>query len=240
MLQVACQSFLDPDDVECDCDALSDGELEEIIDAASDVIAILSGGAVTGRCCEVVRPRRVDGPVCGCFERFGRWGQACSCQRLQGITLRGPNPEITGVLLDGEQFIDHAIVDGRLLVRTDGKYWPGCQSVTRSTLDRGTLEIQYSYGLHLDHMMKSAAAEIVCWLIKNPAQGEQKVPVGTRGISVAGVQITLDTVLSEVKRKTFLLPHTTRLLTVYAPNGSQPPFVYSPELEDGWQLHRVT
>jgi hypothetical protein len=27
---------------------------------------------------------------------------------------------------------------------------------------------------------------------------------------------------------------------VYAPDGATPAVVYSPELEDGWQLHRVT
>lgn len=230
-LMVACEALLVPEDIECECGNLTEAELTEMIDQASDIIAIITGGKVSGRCTDTVRP--CNGSFsCGCAAR------SCGCSPA-GITLRGPFPTITSVKIDGLAFIDYAIVDGSILVRTDGPGWPGGQDITKPSTEPGTFEIVYEYGLETSTLAKRAAAEIVCSFIRSGPQDTRKPHPNTRSMSIAGVTIGLDQMAQEIKRRAFMMPDVIRLLTVYAPDGPTPAFVYSPELEDGWKLHTV-
>jgi len=230
-LHVACESFIDPGDVTCDCGDLSEEELQELIDSASDILAIITGGKVSGRCEHVVRP---CGGSCGCSRLLG-----CGCVPLSAITLLGPDITIDEVLIDGVEFLDYAIVDGNLLIRTDGGAWPGSQDITLSSTEPGTFEITYTSGM-LPKLAQDAATEIVCSFIQSTPTDTRKPHPNTRGMSISGVQITLEQMASEIKRRAFMMPYVIRLLTVYAPDGPTPAVVYSPELEDGWKLHTIT
>jgi len=157
---------------------------------------------------------------------------------LDGITLAGMDPSIDEILIDGDPFTEYAIVDGNLLVRTDGAAWPGYQDITRPSDQVGTFQVEYSYGW-VPKLAKDAASEIVCSFIKSGPQDPRKPHPNTRSMSIAGVQVTLEQMADEIKRRAFLMPYVTRLLTVYAPNGPTPTFVYSPELENGWTLHTI-
>ena len=232
MLQVACESFIEVDDVTCECGDLSEEEIQELIDSASDVLAIITGGKVSGRCTNIVRP--CGGSPCGCSRL-----SSCGCVPMSAITLAGPDTEIEEILIDGDPFTDYAIVDGNLLIRTDGAAWPGSQDITLSSDQVGTFEITYLSGI-LPKLAQDAASEIVCSFIKTSPSDTRKAHPNTRGMSIAGVQITLEQMASEIKRRAFMMPYVIRLLTVYAPDGPTPAVVYSPELEDGWKLHRVS
>lgn len=230
-LQVACEPFILPEDVTCDCGDTSEEAIAEMIDSASDILAIITGGKVSGRCTHVVRP---CGGSCGCSRLSG-----CFCVPLNAITLLGPDVDIDQILIDGVAFMDYAIVDGNQLIRTDGAAWPGCQDITLGSDQAGTFEITYISG-QLPQLAKDAAAEIVCSFIKgSPNEPSRKPHPNTRGMSIAGVQITLEQMASEIKRRAFMMPYVIRLLTVYAPDGPTPAVVYSPELEV-WKLHTVT
>lgn len=232
VLLVACQPFIEVDDVTCDCGDTTPEQIADMIDSASDILAIITGGKVSGRCEHVVRPRGAS--PCGCSR-----SSSCGCAPLSTITLAGPAPEITEVLIDGLPFTDYAIVDGNRLIRTDGAAWPGSQDITKPSDQAGTFEITYTAG-QLPQLAKDAAAEIVCSFIKgSPNDTSRKQHPNTRGMSIAGVQITLEQMASEIKRRAFMMPYVIRLLTVYAPDGPSPAVVYSPELEDGWKLHTV-
>lgn len=233
-LQVACEQFITSDDLTCNCDDVAVDVLNDTIDQASDAIAVMTGGLIVGQCEETVRPRRAQSSVCGCSELWN-----CTCGPLHGVTLRGPSPEIQEILIDGSPFVDWVIVDGNLLVRSDGMNWPGCQDVTKEATEDGTFQITYLYNDPIPQLAQLAAAEIVCSFLKNPPQEPRKTHPQARGMSIAGVQITLDQQILEIKRRTMLLPYVVRLLTIYAPDGAAPAVVYSPELEDGWKLHRV-
>jgi hypothetical protein len=230
-LLVACEALLEPEDIDCDCGNTPPEEIAEMIDAASDIIAIITGGKVSGRCTDVVRPCN-SSFSCGCATR------SCACSPA-GIVLRGPMPEITQILIDGAAFVDYAIVDGTLLVRTDGRGWPGNQDITKPSTEVGTFEITYDYGLPTSTLAARAGAEIVCSFLRSGPQDTRKPHPNTRSMSIAGVTIGLDQMAAEIKRRAFMMPDVTRLLTVYAPDGPTPAFVYSPELEDGWKLHSV-
>jgi hypothetical protein len=232
-LQVACESFIEFGDVTCDCGDTTEEEMQELIDSASDIIAIITGGKVAGRCTDIVRPCGGRSCSCGSSTLSG-----CGCVPIDGITLAGMDPTIEEILIDGDPFEEYAIVDGTLLVRTDGAAWPGYQDITRPPDQAGTFQVEYSYGW-VPGLAKDAAAEIVCSFIKSGPQDSRKPHPNTRSMSISGVQISLEQMADEIKRRAFLMPFVSRLLTVYAPNGPTPTFVYSPELENGWTLHTV-
>jgi len=232
-LAVACEAFITADDITCDCGDRTPAELGEMIDQASDILAILTGGKVSGRCQDVVRP--CGGAPCGCLRQ-----SSCGCSPIDRITLAGPNPYIDEILIDGLNFTEFALVDEDQLIRTDGLNWPGGQNLATASSEVGTFEITYTHGLDIPQLAKDACAEIVCSFIASGPQDSRKSHPNTRGMSISGVQITLEQQAMEIQRRSFMLPFVIRLITVYAPNGPTPSFVYSPELEDGWRLHTVT
>ena len=229
-LQVACEAFITEAEVTCNCEPLGTAIIDGYIEQASDILAILTGGEVSGRCQSVVRPRGTS--VCG-------RGVSCTCTTLTGVTLSGPNPTIDSIKIDGAAFTDYKLIDGRLLVRSDDQTWPSCQDLTDASTEDGTFEITYTHGDVIGQLAKDACSEIVCSFVKDDPQGNRKTHPGARGMSIAGVSITLEQQAMEIKNKAFMMPHVIRLLTVYAPDGPQPAVVYSPELEDGWKLHTV-
>ena len=245
-VQVACEPFLQREDIECDCDALTDEEVEELIDQASDIIAILTGGKVAGECTTTVRPCAER--KCGCSTRWG-WpydpGQSreeCVPCKYDAITLPGPRPIINEIKIDGVTLdpSEYAIIDGIYLARVEGR-WPRHQNILKPDTDDGTFSIEFTYG-DLPYIARLAAQEIVCDMIKRDAKSGQTkaLPPSARSATIAGVSIQLDQQVEEIRRRTIILPNLIRLLTVYAPDGPQPAVVFSPELEDGWVLHRVS
>ena len=232
-LQVACEAFIGIDDITCDCGDVSEATRLEYIESASDIIAILTGGKVAGRCSDIVRPCNVRS--CGCSR-----ASLCSCGLIDLITLADPNPTVTEILIDGVTFVDYAIVDGNQLVRADGSVWPGYQDNTKLSTETGTFEISYDFGLEVPQLAKDACAEIVCSFVKSGPQDTRKTHPNTRSMSISGVSISLEQQVMEIKRRSFMMPYLIRTMTVYAPNGPSPALVYSPELEDGWTLHRVS
>lgn len=237
-LIVACEQFIDAEEeLDCDCNEIDDELVEGWIDEASDIIAILTGGKIQGGCTDSVRPRRSDVQTCLCQEIWN-----CSCGPLTGVTLQGPRPTVTEVKIDGVVFTDWQVMDDTLLVRTDGQNWPGCQDLTKTADESGSFQVNYTFGDPVNPLVKKAANEIVCEVLRAGYKETERRegPSRARSMNVSGVQITLEQQVEEIRRRAFMLPSVIRLLTVYAPDGATPAVVYSPELEDGWQLHRVT
>lgn len=232
-LQVACEAFILEADVTCNCEPLDTPTIEGYIDQASDIIAILTGGKVSGSCTDTVRPRNGT-RTCGCTLM-----SACGCNSFDGISLRSPEPSVTSIKIDGVAFTDYMILDENTLIRTDDQYWPGCQDVRLAATEEGTFEIVYDYGLPVPQLAKDACSEIVCFFVESDPQSNRKQHPGVRGMTIAGVQISLEQQVLEIEKRAFMMPSVIRLLTVYAPDGPNPSVVYSPELEDGWKLHRV-
>jgi len=222
-LEVAGEPFVTVEDVDCDCDDADPGDIEALIDQASDIIAVLTGGKVAGRTTETVFP--VPGEYgCGRVLNRGAW-----------VALRGPNPTVDQILIDGVVFTDHLILDGLWLVRTDGERWPHGQDPINPTF-----EVTYTYGLEVNVLARRACVAIVCDMLNNRPDKPRKLAANARAATISGVNITLEQTAMEMKRRSFMIPDLVRLLTVYAPDGPQPSVVYSPEIEDPWVLHRQT
>jgi hypothetical protein len=105
----------------------------------------------------------------------------------------------------------------------------------------GTFSITYEHGI-LPYIAKLAAEEIVCDMVRRDVRTNQakSLPPSARSATIAGVSIQLEQQVEELRRRAILLPNLIRLLTIYAPDAGSPTTVYSPELEDGWILHRIT
>lgn len=233
-LTSACQLMASIDDIQCDCADIEDLTKLQLIAQASDMVAILTGGIIAGRCETTIRP---------CSDRSCGAGRGCSCCNLPGILLVGPEPNVTEVKVDGVVLTagtDYKIVDDVYLVRTEPRHWPGCQDPLADDTEKGTFSVTYEHGL-LPLLAKETVIEIVCDFIQSrPGQQSRKaLPPNTRSANVAGVSIQFEPMMMEMKKRMLMLPKFIRLMSVYAPDGPNPAVVYSPELADGWVHHRV-
>ena len=232
----ACEPFASPEDITCDCGDATTPELEEIIAQATDALVAISGFVYRGVCTESFRPR--GGPGCGCVLAAN-----CGCGPLRGFTVPSPvasdtagDPMIT-VTIDGVEIDDWALVDGDFLIRTDGKGWPGCQDLGAADGDEGSFVVEVTYGDPPSIIARNAVTEIACQFIKRGPNDSRRLPSNTVSASAQGVMITLETLQEEMRTRSFMLPWTVKFLTVYAPDARNQPFIYSPEIDDGFVLH---
>src|SRR5512146_792707 len=140
----------------CPCVAdLSNDEVEVLIDAASDALAIGTGNVVEGRRTITVLP----------IADYG-----CDPDpTVDGIPLGGHDPRvvsvtINGTVLDPSSYRFAVMQDGLpLLVRvaTDAPPppWPRSQALWRQGVGPNTFAITYTYGVHVDWMVSEAAIE---------------------------------------------------------------------------------
>lgn len=223
----------------CGCvnsDEPSDELLEEMIDAASDVLALISGGVVMGRREVTVRP-------CG----EGACG-ACLCCGLDGIPLWGPNPVVSEVRIDGdilavEDYGMHYTRGGDFLVRlgTGARppSWPRTQDLWKPNTEDHTFSITFEYGLYLDWLATQAALELVCDFATLSSKKKNALPKGTTNATMGNVTVMIDDRVARL-RAGEAGPITAEFLSVYAPYGRAPSAVWAPELDYGWSMSVVT
>ena len=236
MPNLACQPFVSVDEVlesacACELNELDDGAvIEELIDDASDMLYVLSGGRVAGRCTRTVWPTRDSG--CLPSERQSWVGY----DTLDTIPLRGPNTEVMEVTIDGVVLnpSEYGLLDGFKLFRRVGD-WPESNDLTKADTEVGTFTITYRFDWFPNRTTKRAAIELICQMIKE----EPRVLSRLRGVvsaNVQGVSVTMD---DRDDVAALGLPEVNRFLDLYAPRGLGALGVYSPELNHGWILHSV-
>jgi len=239
-LHYACEQMTSEDMIvgagcSCDLDKVEDllgqSTIDDIIDSASDAVAVATSMRVTGRCTDTVRPCS-DG-VCGCPGR-------CACCDIDGVKLPGPNITVTQVKVDGA-VVDPALynlVDGDVLVRwgaDSGKTWPGWQVLTKPDTEADTFSITFTHG-HLPWVARMAATEIACDLLTGVTPGGQmKLPKQTVAAIMDNVTLQLDPSLLQGLAA---FPWMERLFATY-PAGPQP-IIYSPEIRGRYTLHTVS
>lgn len=240
-LTAACEPFAQFEDaVTCDCEGVGEDVVEDAIAQASDALATMTGFRYLGQCLETFRPRGPSGCDCMC-----RRAMACSCGHLAGFTLPSPvglnsdgDPDIE-VTIDGVAFTDWVLIDGNFLVRSDGRAWPSCQDITLPAGAVGSFTVTVNHGDPPSLIARNAAVEITCLFLKRNPNNQRGLPANTRSVSSQGVTITLEALEREIAHKSFMMPWTIRFMTVYAPQGRNAPYVYSPELDGGTRLHQV-
>lgn len=230
-LHVACEQFTDVARIsafECACqldvvrDLIGEEGIQDIIDGASDAVALATGLRVMGRCSMTVRPCG-DG-VCGCV-------RPCACCNVDGIKLPGTNIVIDEIKINGavEAPSLYKLIDWNVLVRTDGGSWPGVQNVAKPDTQVDTFSIRFSSG-QLPWVAQMAATEVACDLMSGVTPGgEMHLPRAAIGAVMDGTTISLD------PGQVSAFPWMERLFGIY-PQGPQP-IIWSPEVRGRYVLH---
>jgi hypothetical protein len=222
---LACSAFIEPEELTCDCE-LEGYLLEDVVDAASDLLVRLTAGRFRGRCTETVRPTyRID------------WCEPHACYGCDEIPLKGPNPIVENIWIDGEEIssTEYAIKDGYRLVRmsVDGNRpsdWPRRNKLYLGDDQVGTWSITYTYGHEVDFFAKRATIELACDLMSGltrQAALDQFVTTATAD------GMTIQRNLEAAEEQGF--SWVARFLRMFG--TAQGAEVWSPELAGGWDLH---
>lgn len=215
----------------CACDVVLPEDLEEVddvIDMACDMVAILSGGRVRGVCTRTVRPVG-DG---GCWPSDPSWDSAPDW--LVGtIPLPGPNTDVVEVLIDGVPLSpsEYGLINNTYLKRWSGS-WPSTNDLSLDETNVNTFAVTVRTGRPGDRLTIDAVRELACRLLQ-PDSG--LFPPGVTSASIQGASISIEDA-AEVARNADNLPAVARFLGIYAPDGPNVSAVYSPELSLGWTL----
>lgn len=184
-----CCSKLDP--------AAAEADLEDVIEAASQILYALTGRQFSGACERVIRPCNTE-CVCGCgHENYSGCSGCCPPRILLGD---GPVTEVTEVLIDGDVIpsAEYEIQNGRWLVRladADGnnESWPCRQRLDLATTEDDTFQVSFTEGRLPETMGILAVRELACQLAIacNLAAGECKLPERVTSITRQGVSMAL-------------------------------------------------
>lgn len=240
MLQFACSPFITAEeflDSACACaldPEIDEALIEELIDQATDMLYILSGGRIFGRCSKTVYPMGDEDCWTPVLRERPWW--------TQGIRLRGPNPTVTEIIIDGEILAEseYAVViyNGEYILRRINESWPSSNDPFGTT-SAHTWTIEFEFGLAADKLTKMATTELACELITFSLTGVSKLPNGVTAVNIQGVSATLRDRAEALKENSDFIPAVARFLGVYAPNGRNVSGVWSPELDSEYSLIEV-
>lgn len=223
---------------DCACitaDTPDDDTINGYIDAASDAVAMVTGGLISGRRTVKARP---------CRTTVGLW---CECCGVDAIPLGDNEPEVTEVKIDGDvldpsTYELHPSRVGWNLVKvsttTRPTAWPSSQSMWRPDTEDDTFSITFTEGTHVDgHLVESAALEIVCDLASETIRRVNELPDGVTTANLGGVTVVVDSDRLERIARGELGSNVTRMMGLYAPSGRTGSLVWAPEVSGGWDLH---
>lgn len=245
--QLACEPIVTVDDVldaACACD-LNEGEhgdlIESYINDASDILYVLSGGRVFGRCTRTVYPFR---DVNSCGPRSLLWGGSLlgvdswvDWDGIDSIPLRGPGTTIIEVTIDGE-VIDPAtygLLNGNKLFRRGGAVWPNSNNVALADTEVGTFSITYRFGEAPNLTKQRAGIELVCSMVK----GDKNTLSRLRGIVSANIQ-GVSVTMADNEVDSLGLPEVSRFMDIYGNSGRGIVGVWAPETNHAWHLVTVS
>lgn len=246
-MDFACEAFATSADfiaASCDCGSLTPDEISDLLEDASDLLAFMSGGKVSGRCQSTLRPCRQS--VCGWWHLdrvrpWSSWGSWNCCCGVDALPLRAPVVSVDLVTIDGTELPsgDYKLIDRHRLVRTDGGVWPGCQDVSADASESGTFAVTYTFGRRPPVFARLAAVELACELAKGTTlPNRQRLPGNTTFAVHGGMQAGFATRAGAVKDVSINLPFMQQFLALYGTEtGIGNGLAYAPEMYDGWTFH---
>ncbi len=245
-LRYACQPFLTAEqlaaDAECQCSIPAENVslLAEVVDAATDILFLLSDGRVHGRCTRTARPMKAG--ACGPtdMEMYGTW-PATRFGGADVIPIPGLDPTIDSVKIDGATLDPSAykMVDGEFLLRVEGA-WPTSNSLTKASSDEGVFELTWTYGPTVDWITRQAAIEMACELLSSATSGKSHLPKGVTSANIQGAAVEIRESIEGGDESTAGMERVRRFYATYCRGGEARSGVWTPELTHGWQLVSVS
>jgi hypothetical protein len=243
-LQFACQPFVTVEDVfddRCAC-ALDEGEhldlVEDVIDMASDILTIMSGGRIAGICDSTYRPVKVGGGACApaaggmSDHEYALFGQTDMIP-IPGIQPQVIEVEIDGVVLNPSEY---GLMNGRYLFRREGS-WPASNDLLALDSADGVFSITIRSGLPPDFITRQAAIELTCEIVSDVVGAATRLPRGARSANLQGVAVALSEQAEADEEETDGL---ARIRRFYAWHCQDAATVWSPETNRGWELVTVS
>ena len=214
-MSVLCTPWVTTTDLEARCDvpaAATVFQEENAIQAASEILHILTGRQYPGVCTETLRPCPSPGylpaygtpfgwyPIhlggvwlntgwCGCHTSAD-----CGCATIPQLELGRDDVEtvdqviVDGTILDPSAYrLDH----GHWLVRVDGSTWPCCQDLTKDTTETGTWSVTITYGRPIPTALENAALIYACELVKAAVGVDCALPARVQTLTRQGVTMAL-------------------------------------------------
>lgn len=235
-LQAACSRLASVDEftaTDCGtCCGLDVATIGTVLDDASDLVYMLSGGLFFGTCTGTVRPCR----TCWC-------GSCSCCCQIEVIPLRQDAIAITEVLIDGDVLgpANYTLLSrGRLQkISTDGNMpdpWPCCQNLYRGLDEADTFGITYTFGSATPHWVKNAVLELACDMATHFETGKSALPPGTTAATFQNTTISLPSRADALRDGTAMavLPAVAQLLALVGP--TQRSQAYSPQGATAWSF----
>lgn len=110
-----------------------------------------------------------------------------------GIELPRPVGRVDRVTIDGVDLAEdeYRIIDGSILIRTNGEPWPTTQDMTKPDTEVGTWSITYLNAYPVDANGAYAAGVLACEYAKACSGGSCSLPSGVREIARQGVTMTI-------------------------------------------------
>lgn len=215
-----------------------------LIDQASDMLAFLSGGRMSGRCRSTLWPVFREG---SCWPVDASGVNAYQVNEVlrygfRTIPLWGPKLEVIQVAIDGVVInpSQYKLVDGTDLVRLSGE-WPTSNDLRLADGAPGTFTITIQVGEAPDELARQACVELVAELAQDElSNGDSNLPAGARSTNLQGVSVELEDRAAALRENASTLPRVLRFLAIHANGGRLPPTVESPELGEGWRFHTRT
>lgn len=214
---------------ECTLDETKAAEITLALEAASDVIAKITGGRVRGRRTSTLWPVRQRGTCLGANE------QIMTLIDLDAIPIPGIVPVVKAVKVAGVTLAatEYKMFNGPNLVRlgSDWPYWNNLRALSDDEEDTFTVAVEHGDNGGL--LGVKASYEIACSLLQSYIPGFGR---GVTSASVQGVSLTIDEAADEIRQGGDSYPNVQRLLASFAPSGAALSSVWSPELSLGWEL----
>lgn len=162
----------------------------------------------------------------------------CSCVNLCEIPLPSPVCSVDEVLIDGVE-VDSAtyrVDEFRKLVRLGADCWPTCNDLTKPTTEEGTWEVTVTYGRPVPELVKRAASEFACELIKDCVNRPCKLPRNVTAVTRQGITEVFPDPYQFLTNGYTGLFLTDLAIRTYNPNRlMRSPLVYSPDVGNKWR-----
>lgn len=233
----------------CDLPDDDTDQATELVTESSQILFTLLGGQFPGRCERTFRPRSRG---CGAalflnplglkmpyYQGGYNWPWGYLNEDTEGGRLPvfyGATADDIAVMIDGDEFYDFVVMDGRWLLRTDGKCcWPCCQNMHLPDTEPDTFSVTMTFGPATPTLLRSACIELAAELWRVTANRNDPLD---RATSISREGVSIQQQADQVIEAGPALPKCHMAMQTWNKNGGTTQSVFlSPD--DAWVMHQI-